>query len=74
MSITEYTEEQKRDALRKLVREAHKEQRGDYLRIYGKPFAPEFDPAGYQEYHLSALFEVLKKTDALGVLRNWLEE
>lgn len=72
--MNEYTEEQKRDALRKLVREAYKEQRGDYYNLSRSPFAPEFDPAGYQEYHLSTLFEVLKTTDALGVLRDWLEE
>lgn len=72
--MNEYTEEQKRDALRKLVREAYKEQRGGYHNLTRSPFAPEFDPAGYQEYHMAHLFEVLKTTEALGVLRDWLEE
>lgn len=72
--MNEYTEEQKREALCKLVREAYKEQCGKYDNLSRSPFAPEFDPAGYQEYHLSALFEVLKTTDALRVLHDWLED
>lgn len=69
--MNEYTEEQKRNALRKLVREAYKEQRGEYDNCNGE--AP-FEAAGFQDHHIRTLLRVLETTEALGVLRDWLEE
>lgn len=68
-----YTDEEKVAALKDLVKEAVDEQTSHYPRLDKSPYAgPAFDPRGFQYYHLDALLDALKNTDALLVLGNAL--
>lgn len=61
-----YTEGEKEEALRRLIKAAVTEQTEHYPRYYKSAYAgPEFEGRGFQDYHLKALLDALEKTDAL---------
>lgn len=72
--MVSFSVDDKREALRNLVREAYSESAHLYPSMRKVAGAPEFDPAGFQEYHMQTLLTALKTTDALEVLYNWLGE
>ena len=72
--MTEYTEDDKRRELVRLVREAYAESIGVYPNHNKDPHHPAFSPAGFQTYHQDTLVKLLLTTDALRVLNNALAE
>lgn len=58
----------KADALKRMVREALHEQRAPLSNPLRNNWGPEFDAAGWQQFKLDALVNVLRTTDALDVL------
>lgn len=65
----EYTDEEKVEALKGLVKEAVVEQTNHFPLLHKSPYAgPAFEARGFQRYHLKALLEALENTDALLVL------
>lgn len=69
-----HNEEEKRAALRDLVKEAYWESINYYPNGNKFAGAPAFDPAGFQKYHMETLLTALETTDALHVLYDILEE
>lgn len=64
-----YTDMEKADALRVLVKEAVIEQTEHYpLRQKSAYAGPHFEGRGFQDYHLKALVDALENTDALIIL------
>lgn len=64
-----YTDEEKEEAFRILVKEAVTEQTEHYPRNYKSAYAgPAFEGRGFQDYHIKALLDALENTDALQVL------
>lgn len=64
-----YTDVEKADALRVLVKEAVLEQTEHWPRNYKSAYAgPAFEGRGFQDYHLKALVDALENTDALVIL------
>lgn len=64
-----YTDQEKEEAFRILVKEAVTEQTEHYPRNYKSAYAgPAFEGRGFQDYHIKALLDALENTDALLVL------
>lgn len=64
-----YTDVEKADALRVLVKEAILEQTEHWPRNYKSAYAgPAFEGRGFQDYHIKALIDALENTDALIIL------
>jgi flavodoxin len=64
-----YTDEEKEEAFRILVKEAVMEQTEHYPRNYKSALAGSaFEGRGFQDYHIKALIDALENTDALLVL------
>ena len=64
-----YTDVEKADALRVLVKEAILEQTEHWPRNYKSAYAgPAFEGRGFQDYHIKALVDALETTDALIIL------
>lgn len=64
-----YTEEEKIEAFKVLVKEAVVEQTENYPRRYKSPLAgPAFNGRGFQNDHLKTLLGALEQTEALLIL------
>lgn len=66
-----FNEDQKREALKKLVRAAASESVGVYRRIKNA-HGPEFEPNGFVSDDMDALVSLLQTTDAIFVLHRAL--